>query len=184
MIIAVIALVLGLGGAAIAADLTKPQVKKIAKKVANKQIKKKAVLKSQVDNLSVAHADSADAVNGVGIHPFYFKAGPDTNDATIGTFGPTTLKAICEGDGDVTLRASWSGASDYFFGDDLGDGGDLNLPANNTVNISTDAVAAAVGEAAAVAIDGSFRTRIDYYVRSAPSSGGNVCTYSGYVFVG
>jgi hypothetical protein len=55
MIVAVIALCLGLGGAAIAADLTKPQVKKIAKKVANKQIKKKA------PGLSVAHAKTADS---------------------------------------------------------------------------------------------------------------------------
>ena len=57
MIVAVIALVLGLGGAAIAADLSKSQVKKIAKKQANKQITKRA------PGLSVAKAGQADTAD-------------------------------------------------------------------------------------------------------------------------
>jgi hypothetical protein len=184
MIIAVIALVLGLGGAAIAADLTKPQVKKIAKKVANKQIKKKAVLKSQVDNLSVAHADSADAVNGVGIHSFNAQVARDTTDAVIGTFGPVTVKGSCEGDGDVTVRASFAGAADYLFSDNLGDGGDKNNPAGATVNISSDAVAATVGDAHVVAVDGSFNARVEYYGRAAPSRDSDQCSVAGYVLTG
>ncbi len=63
VLVAVMALCLALGGTALAGPsqkaaspgLSKAQVKKIAKKVANKQIKKKA------PKLSVKHADSADS---------------------------------------------------------------------------------------------------------------------------
>ena len=66
VLVALLALCLVLGGTALAAPsqkqaaaggLTKAQVKKIAKKMANKQIKKKAA------NLSVKHAKSADTAS-------------------------------------------------------------------------------------------------------------------------
>jgi hypothetical protein len=107
MLIAVIALVLGLGGAAIAADLTKPQVKKIAKKVANKQIKKKA------PGLSVAHAKTADSattaqtataastVGGNSVTKFTFLAPEGTGTTELFNGQGLRITAACP---DASLR--------------------------------------------------------------------------------
>jgi hypothetical protein len=101
MIVAVIALVLGLGGAAIAADLTKPQVKKIAKKVANKQIKKKA------PKLSVAHAKTADSAGSVNtVRTFKVnlaETAPGGAETTLFTHGPLSATVRClDGGGNDT----------------------------------------------------------------------------------
>ena len=101
MIVAVIALVLGLGGAAIAADLTKPQVKKIAKKVANKQIKKKALLKSQEGNLNVNSAKTVDTVRTFKVN--LNETAPGGAETTLFTHGPLSATARCiDGGGDDT----------------------------------------------------------------------------------
>ena len=113
MIVAVIALVLGLGGAAIAADLTKPQVKKIAKKVANKQIKKKAILKSQEGSLNVnsaktagtaTTAGSADSVDGVSAGGINYRVDATGAETTILNLGGLQFVASCPG-GSLALEA-------------------------------------------------------------------------------
>ena len=106
MIVAVIALVLGLGGAAIAADLTKPQVKKIAKKVANKQIKKKALLKSQEGSLNVNSAKSADnaaTVNGVSVQRVFTQTAPNTGPVDVFNAGGLRMTLACAANGDYTI---------------------------------------------------------------------------------
>src|ERR687889_475695 len=109
MIIAVIALVLGLGGAAIAADLTKPQVKKIAKKVANKQIKKKAILKKDEGKLRVAHAENAanaGTVNGLKVSKVDYGSS-EPGPLAVFNEGGLTITADCAG-GSVSLTATTS----------------------------------------------------------------------------
>lgn len=66
-IVAMIALCLGLGGSAIAAnELTKKDVRKIAKKVAKKQIEQRAVLKHEEGSLNVNSAKTADSAADAG----------------------------------------------------------------------------------------------------------------------
>jgi hypothetical protein len=115
MIVAVIALCLGLGGAAIAADLTKPQVKKIAKKVANKQIKKKA------PGLSVAHARTADSattaqnatnastVGGNSITKISFLAPANTGSTELFNANGLRITASCDGSVRPQIEASATG---------------------------------------------------------------------------
>ena len=120
MIVAMIALCLGLGGSAIAAsDLTKKDVKKIAKKVANKQIKKKAILKKDEGKLNVNSAKTAGTagaaatagnVNGVVLTKVNFVANEVTGDTTIFSGGGLTLTASCAAGAELGLEATTSKA--------------------------------------------------------------------------
>ncbi len=153
------------GGAA--GVLTKAKVKKIATKVFN----------SKIGSASVG------AVNGVSINRFFFQADPNTTDAVIGTFGPMTLKATCNGAGTPTLRATWSESVNYLNWDgDSGVTGSFAVPANETANLGSGAFGT-VGLAEAVGTTSQFHTSVEYFLRDTPGLGDNRCFYSGYVAV-
>jgi hypothetical protein len=84
LILAMIALCLALGGGAVAADPTKPRVTKVAKKVAKKQIKKRAILKRDEAGLDVNSAVSAgDATTLGGVPEAAFQREGDLLSAVI-----------------------------------------------------------------------------------------------------
>jgi hypothetical protein len=108
MVVAMIALCLGLGGSAIAAGgVTKSQMKKIAKKQANKQINKREA------GLSVAHAKTADsatnaqaatnasAVGGNSVTKFTFLAPDGTGSTELFNVNGLRMTASCP---DSSLR--------------------------------------------------------------------------------
>ena len=98
MIVAVIALVLGLGGAAVAADLSKSQVKKIAKKQANKQINKRAPGLSVANATNATNATNAGNVDGHSVIHVFKTFNDGQNGVVIAQFGPYTMTADCAND--------------------------------------------------------------------------------------
>ena len=147
MIIAVIALVLGLGGAAIAADLTKPQVKKIAKKVANKQIKKKAILKSQEGSLNVNSAKTADtaanaaAVNGVRVVGMDYRANYGDASAEVLNVPGLTIRVDCvTGPNDLEVIATVTTPGEFESGSTSGGAVENSLSGTNVPGDTFDLV--------------------------------------------
>jgi hypothetical protein len=118
MIVAVIALCLGLGGSAIAASdgVTKKQVKKIA----NKQIKKKAILKKNEGSLNVnsaktatsaTSAQTAGSVNGVTPVGLDYRSNSTAAETTIATVNGLQLIGTCaSGSPELFVATTVNGA--------------------------------------------------------------------------
>ncbi|MGH2546687.1 MAG: hypothetical protein ACRDHH_05510 [Actinomycetota bacterium] len=163
---------LAASSAGAAAPLTKKKVKKIATKVFN----------SKIGSASVANAA---AVNGILIDRFFFQAPANTTDAVIGTFGPVTLKATCDGSGEPTLRASWNETINRltFNGASASQSGDGQVDANQTISIGSGQFGS-VGLTEAIGFTSNIHTSIEYFLRDSPAIGETSCFFSGYVKVG
>jgi hypothetical protein len=195
VILAVVALAFAMVGTAVAGTdglsnkITKSKVKKISKKQAKKQLKKN-ISGSHVnlaDNANSADlATTAASVNGVAIEHFFFQAPPGTTDATIGDYGPLTLKATCDGAGNPTLRGSWTKDTNNlrFDGSTASQAGNANTPAGNTISLSATSNFGSVGTNDAQATDKSFETHVEWFTRDAPALGEVQCFFTGYVTVG
>ena len=110
LLISMIALVLALGGTAIAAfEPTKSNVKKIAKKQANKAIKKKAsslsVAKAEnatnatnaTNAANAANAGNAGTVDGQSVQKVFARVAVAATNVVVATNGPLTIEADCTG---------------------------------------------------------------------------------------
>ena len=151
---------------------TKKKVKNIAMTQAKKYF-----------NKNIGDADVA-SVNGNEIHRFFHQAPANTTDQTIGTFGPLTLKATCDGAGDPTLRGSWNEETNNLRHDENGSAGNASTPAGSTINLSSAADPATIGHSEAVGVNSKFHTMVEYFLRDSPALGSNQCFFSGYVTVG
>jgi hypothetical protein len=134
LVISAIALIVAVGGGTFAiASLSKPKVKKIAKSVANKQIKRQAPALS-VDHAKTAgsaasatHATSADnatnatnaaSVGGQSITKINYSAAPGPGSQTIFNSGGLTITATCSPpftDIALTATTTKNGSSIYTF---------------------------------------------------------------------
>ncbi|MGA7273122.1 MAG: S-layer homology domain-containing protein [Acidimicrobiia bacterium] len=132
-----------------------------------------------------AQADNASTVNGVSVEHFFHQAAPNTTDEVIGTYGPVTLKASCDGSGVPTLRASWDETVNRmtFNGSGAALTGDATVNANQTISIGSG-TNGTVGTTDAVGYDSHTQTQIQFFLRDAPALGDNMCFFSGYVTVG
>src|SRR5690606_6120098 len=130
-------------------------------------------------------ADEANSVNGVAIHRFFHQAPVGTTDEVIGTYGPITLKATCDGGNVPTLRASWDEAVNHltFEGSSASIFGNATVDAGETINIGSGAFGSA-GLAEAVGFDTNVHTSVEYVIRRAPALGDDACFFSGFVTVG
>ena len=212
MIVAVIALVLGLGGAAVAADLSKSQVKKIAKKQADKRLKAnvngshvnladKATSADSATNAAnaanatnAANAANAAAVNGVGIVPISHRSGNVTN-AVFATAGELTFRVTCAA-GVETITATTTNTASSEISAISNEAGGTDASAaqiRGTLDDSFDDT-----DTFPVGPDGGDTSERQYHVMYSSDGGQNVvaefvtedsvggsnCTVSGFAFVG
>lgn len=134
---------------------------------------------------SADSADSAESLNGITIDRFFHQAEANTTDEMIGTYGPITLYATCDGAGDPILRASWAETVNHltFNGADGAQFGNATVDADEVINIG-DGEFGGVGLAEAVAFDSNVHTSVEFFVRPANALGEASCFFSGFVTVG
>jgi hypothetical protein len=127
----------------------------------------------------------AASVNGVTTDRFFHQVPANTTDEEIGTYGPITLYATCDGAGVPTLRASWSATVNRmtFNGATAAQSGDATVNADQIIGIGSGTFGS-VGLTEAVSYDSNFHTSVEFFVRDAPALGDNECFYSGFVTVG
>lgn len=147
-------------GAIAAGTLTKKEVKQIATKVVNSKI------------------------HGIKMWRFFHQADINTTDQVIGTFGPITLKATCDGSGVPTLRASWSTQVNHMTFDGAGGQfGNASVAAGATISIGSGQFGS-VGHAEAVSFASPHvHTSVEYFLRDTPALGQDRCFFSGFVTV-
>jgi hypothetical protein len=131
------------------------------------------------------HAATADSVNGIELHRFFFQAEANTTDAEIGTFGPITLRATCDAGGDPFLRASWNETVNHltFNGATASQFGNATVDANDVIGIGNGQFGG-VGLVEAVGFDSHVHTSVEFFVRPTGALGENMCMFSGFVTIG
>jgi hypothetical protein len=192
LIIASIALILAVGGGTAAIALTdheKKVVKKIAKRVANKQITRRAHT-LQVKHARIARrAKTADTINGVNVKVFAAKAQPNQPGVVLVDTGIATLRGTCDGGQHAVLLSKDAGAPPLVMGSNTGIGNSDKVDNRGAADFSgtqhVDAGAAAgasIGHAEVMSTSGVVNT-FNFLGRDAKnfSPGENVCTFSGSV---
>jgi len=127
----------------------------------------------------------ARSVNGVTTDRFFHQVAPNTTNEEIGTFGPITLYATCNGAGEPDLGASWDENVNNMSYNPAG----LGLSGNATVNAGqvasiADGQFGTVGLSEAVGYNSNFHTSVEFFLRDSPALGDNMCFFSGFVTVG
>jgi hypothetical protein len=186
-VIAVVALILAVGGGsfAVAASLSKSDVKKIA----DKEIKKKAPnlsVKKAKKATTATSADSAGDVNGTVIHHFFVTDPTNTSLHDIVTFGPLTLSGGC-GASDVRLSGKVNQTSDVLTYIDAGSSnfGDAQLGAGTAFSLSNGALASGGMGESDFQLNNKTYVHVDWRINDAPALGNaSQCAYSGTVTVG
>ena len=188
-VIAVVALILAVGGGsfAVAASLSKNDVKKIA----DKEIKKKAPnlsvrkAKKATTATSADSADSAGAVNGTVIHHFFITDPTNTSIHDIATFGPLTLSGGC-GASDVRLSGKVNQTSDELTYVDGGTtSGNAQLGSGTAASLSQGALASGGMGESYFQLNNKTAVHVEWRINDAPALGNaNQCAYSGVVTVG
>lgn len=141
MLVAAVALVLALGGTAVAApELSLNDVKKVAKKQAKKQAGK--LINKRAPGLTVAHANTAGTANSANAVSTLVPFGPTTvgegaADVTLASRGPLSLVGSCDANGastEANVLAATTEENSAAAGDDaeISDLDPGTAPANRT----------------------------------------------------
>jgi S-layer homology domain len=127
----------------------------------------------------------AASVNGVTQNSFFHQAAPNTTDETIGTYGPITLYATCDGAGEPTLRASWNETVNHITLNGAGPSqfGNATVNAGTVISVGNGTFGS-VGLADAVGYTTHFHTSVEFFLRDSPALGSNTCFFAGTVTVG
>ena len=190
LVIASIALILAVGGGSFALAISdKKQDKKIAKRVANKQITRRAP-SLQVKHARIARrAKTADTLNGITIRGFAAKVAPNQPGVVLLDTGMVTLRGTCDGGQHGVLLSKDTGAPSLVLGSTAAIGNTQKVDSRGAADFSgtqhLDAGAAAgasIGHAEVMSTSGKLVT-INFLARDPKnfSPGENACTFSGTV---
>jgi hypothetical protein len=194
LVIASIALIIAVGGGSFALAISdRKQDKKIAKRVANRQIRRKAHT-LQVKHARVARrakfatqAADAGSVNGVVIKQFSVKVQPAQTGTVLVDTGMAQLRGTCDGGQHHVLLTKDVGAPALAFGSTAAAGntntvkndGAADFSGTHTIDAGNGA-GASIGHAEVTSTDGHVST-FEFLGRDAPnfSPGEGVCVFSG-----
>jgi hypothetical protein len=189
-VIASIALILAVGGGSFALALSDRQSdRRIAKRVAIKQIRRLEP-SLQVKHARIARrAKTADTLNGVTIRQFAAKVGPNQPGVVLVDTGLAQLRGTCDGGSHAVLLTKDTGAPPLVMGSSAAIGNSANVDNRGAADFSgtlhVDAGAAAgasIGHAEVMSTNGNVIT-FEFLGRDAGnfSPNENVCTFSGTV---
>jgi hypothetical protein len=194
LVIASIALIVAVGGGSFALAISdKKQDKKIAKRVANRQIRRKAHT-LQVKHARVARrakfatqAADAGSVNGVVIKQFSVKVQPAQTGTVLVDTGMAQLRGTCDSGQHHVLLTKDVGTPALAFGSTAAAGntntvkndGAADFSGTHTIDAGNGA-GASIGHAEVTSTDGHVST-FEFLGRDAPnfSPGEGVCVFSG-----
>jgi hypothetical protein len=194
LVIASIALILAVGGGSFALAISdRKQDKKIAKRVANRQIRRKAHT-LQVKHARVARrakfatqAADAGSVNGVVIKQFSVKVQPAQTGTVLVDTGMAQLRGTCDNGQHGVLLTKDVGTPPLAFGSTAAAGNTNTVHNNGAADFSGtqtidagNAAGASIGHAEVTSTDGHVST-FEFLGRDAPnfSPGEGVCVFSG-----
>jgi hypothetical protein len=126
----------------------------------------------------------AASVNGVSTERFFHQAPTNTTEEEIGTYGPVTLYATCDGAGEPELSASWNATVNHmtFNGSTSAQFGNATVDADEVIGIGSGPFGS-VGLAEAVSFDSHFHTSVEFFLRDTAALGEDQCFFSGFVTV-
>ena len=191
-VIAVVALILAVGGGAfaVAASLSKSDVKKIAdkeikKKAPNLSVKKAKKAKTATTATSATTASEAVAINGAVIDHFNITDPTNTSIHDIGTFGPLTLSGGC-GATDVRLSGKVNQTSDELTYVDGGStSGNAQLGSGTATSLSQGGLTSGGMGESYFQLNNKTAVHVEWRINDAPALGNaNQCEYSGVVTIG
>jgi hypothetical protein len=196
LVIASIALILAVGGGSFALAISDhKQDKRIAKRIANRQIRRKAHT-LQVKHARVARrakfageATNAGSVNGVVVKQFSVKVQPNQPGVVLADTGIAQLRGTCDGGQHGVLLTKDVGSPPLVFGSTAAAGnsntvhnhGAADFSGTQTIDAGNGA-GASIGHAEVTSTDGHVNT-FEFLGRDASnfSPGENVCVFSGTV---
>ena len=190
LVIASIALIVAVGGGSFALAISDTKSdKRIAKRVAIKQIRR-LEHSLQVKHARIARrAKTADTLNGVTIRQFAAKVGPNQPGVVLVDTGLATLRGTCDGGQHAVLLTKDAGAPPLVLGSTAGIGNSGNVDNRGAADFSGTqhvdaggAAGASIGHAEVMSTAGNVDT-FNFLGRDAGnfSPGENVCTFSGTV---
>ncbi|MEA2375441.1 MAG: hypothetical protein QOD53_1904 [Thermoleophilaceae bacterium] len=208
MLVAIVALIAAVGGTAIAASPVVTAAKKKKHKDAKDDTKlfKKllknatsapklvvAVAANAASATNAQHAVSADtatsagSLGGVKVVKFHGQVPTGVTDQTIATAGPLTLLGSCDGSSNPTLKFKATEDVNHLDSDADGSrGGNAQLAAGNTDDMSGTPNFGAQGETQGITYASKTVFKINWFLRDGPNSlgTGSGCLASGFIIIG